>query len=243
MNRPSELEICERITNAKRSPLSIEWLIFAYDPKLSKEIRSLIAEQIGLLASKGWHSIQSLIKIYGLQEELIFAAGLTNQREARDWLIQLLAEQKEMKTAVLHALAPWGASLDIKLIKDILSEPSQEIKLAALDILHFKAHKLNPNELLEITNEVINDFRDIVVIATIKILQRRDEIEITDAIAKMVKVDSENIANQALMALGSIGTKYSYEMLITLSNTLINPTLRSMAKKQLQHQYRFIELS
>ena len=241
MNQPNELEICEKITNSKRSPLHIEWLVFAYDPKLSKEIRKLIAEQIGLLASKGWLSIKSLIKSYGLQEELIFAAGLTNQREARDWLIQLLSEETEMRIAVLHALAPWGASLDIKLIKNMLAEPSQEVKLAALDILHFKAYKLNSNELLEITNEVINDFRDVIVIAAIKILQRRDEVEITDAIAKIVSLGSDNTAKQALMALGSIGTKYSYEMLITLSNTLINPTRRSIAKKQLQHQYRFLE--
>ena len=112
-----------------------------------------------------------------------------------------------------------------------------QMRLAGLNLLSFKAHLLTVNELLDIVVDLLDDFREEVVIQVIKILQRRDEVEIIDCISQIARNGTDKIVETALIALGSIGTIQSVESLSKLSQQFVSETHRSIAQKQISHQH------
>ncbi len=231
--------IWKKIETARLKPLEAEWLKDVYSLELSNDLRKIVAESLGLLSKEGWEKIQLLIKENGLQPELIKAAGLCHQTEAKDFLIELVEAQEELDIDVIQALACWGALLSDTILKRILKEPSKEMRLAGLELLLFKSHQLSDTKILCLTKELLNDFRDSVVIKALKILQRRNGRDITLKIGEMAIKGSDLVAKEAIMALSYISTPNSYEMLSKLVNILPPGQRRDLTNKQLSNQYRF----
>ena len=144
-----ESNIWDTINNAKKTKPSAEWLKNAYNPNINFELRQEIAIRLGQLSKVGWIKIKDLIHKYGNQDELILAAGLTYQDEAKAWLLKHLYSDDTMNIKVVEALACWGGTLPIELIKKILEEKSEKMKIAGLELLKFKAHLLSDFDLFE----------------------------------------------------------------------------------------------
>ena len=222
----------------KSSSLDPSWLADAYSASLAEDLRYSISERLGWLGEKGWQHLKRLIDQEGIQPEFIYASGLCYQSEAKDWLFSQLNSKSKFQVETLQALSCWGGDFSIQLLKNILSEESQAIRLAGLEILKFKAHQINDELLIEILKEPINDFREAVVLKTIRILQRRDGIIVCNELAKIVKHSHEKISDAALIALGSIANKNSIQVLLQLSQSLENAQKKEMTLKQISQQYR-----
>ena len=222
----------------KSSSLDPSWLADVYSTSLAEDLRYSISERLGWLGEKGWQHLKRLIDQEGIQPEFIYASGLCYQTEAKDWLFSQLNCKSKFQVETLQALSCWGGDFSIQLLKNILSEESQAIRLAGLEILKFKAHQINDELLIEILKEPISDFREAVVLKTIRILQRRDGIIVCNELAKIVKHSHEKISDAALIALGSIANTNSIQVLLRLSQSLENGQKKEMALKQLSQQYR-----
>ena len=233
----TETQVWDRFNANKPVSIKATWLGEVYSLDVSTELRWTIGERLGLLAREGWNVIKVLINDYGNQPELIHAAGLCHQKEACSFLLKLLREQEKPDITVVRALACWGAILSITELKTILSENSLHMRLAGLNLLKFKVHLLTAKELLDLMEDTLDDFREEVVIQSIKILQRRDEKLIIDSISKVALNGTDRTVENALMALGAIGTKQSLDSLSQLSRQLVSTTHRKIAQKQISHQY------
>ena len=233
--------ILDRINNAGKNTIDSEWLRQSYSPSLSIELKKTIAERIGTLSKEGWSIIKLLINQYGIQQELIYAAGICHQPEAKNWLIKILKSNEEFDIEILQALKCWGGSFSKKFLKKILNDPKHLKRLAGLELLSFKAYQLSDSELLELTKNLLNDSHDQVIISTIKILQRRDGEKICNQIIKVTAKGSDSVIHATLIALGAIGTECSYKALSQLTNQLPAGALLDLAHKQLDNQYRFTE--
>ena len=222
----------------KSSSLDPSWLADVYSSSLAEDLRYSISERLGSLGEKGWQHLKRLIDQEGIQPEFIYASGLCYQSEAKDWLFSQLNSKSKFQVETLQALSCWGADFSIQLLKEILSEESQDIRLAGLEILNFKAHQINDELLIEILKEPISDFREAVVLKAIRVLQRRDGIIVCNELAKIVKHSNQKTSDAALIALGSIANRNSIQVLLRLSQSLENGQKKEMAFKQLSQQYR-----
>ena len=231
-----ESNIWDTINNAKKTKPSAEWLKTAYNPNINFELRQEIAIRLGQLSKVGWIKIKDLLKTYGNKDELILAAGLTYQDDAKEWLLNHLYSDDTMNIKVVEALACWGGTLPIELIKKTLEEKSAQMKIAGLELLKFKAHLLSDFDLLEIAKSPLNDFREEIVIKTLTIIQRRESLEICMAISDVIQKGSDKSAYYGLMALGSIGTDISKNILLDLVKNLKNTERKELAKKQLNFE-------
>ena len=239
MTQNEEADLWDRLSQSRRGSLEPAWLGEIYSPGLSHDLRIAVSEKLGMMADHGWPIIRDLLEDHGLQKELVLAAGLCHQLEARDWLIsQLNADDDEFIQTVLEALACWGADLPEDLISKCLTHPGQKRRLAGLQLLTFRAHRVSDNKILELCDEPLNDFREPVVIATIKLLQRRDGELITSRLAELSYHESDAICKASLLALGCIATTASREKLQDLSQRLQQPNRREEAIKQLKYQFR-----
>jgi len=234
-----EESIWENLNQSRRVPLEPCWLGEVYSLNLQADLRFAITEQLGLLSDKGWPVLELLIKKAGVQPELIRAAGLCHQTEAKNWLLKLLKEQEQLKLQVLQALACWGGELPITLIRNVLSEKSQPLLITGLELLKFKIHQLSDELLLDLVQKPLRDFRDPVVLSTIRVLQRRNSAVVNSQIAEIAKNGSETTARAALLALSCIATSHSLATLSNLLNELPQGSLREMAQKQLELQLRY----
>ena len=81
-----ESNIWDTINNAKKIKPSAEWLKNAYNLNINLELRQEIAIRLGQLSKVGWIKIKDLINKYGNKDELILAAGLTYQNDAKECL-------------------------------------------------------------------------------------------------------------------------------------------------------------
>ena len=100
-----EEQLLEQITkNRKVLEIDPGWLAKNYCISLSKELRCTIAERLGWQGPKGWMFLKQLIKEKGIQEELIYAAGLSYQSEAKEWLFAQLRIRPDYKLELLKAL-------------------------------------------------------------------------------------------------------------------------------------------
>ncbi len=232
-----EATLWDRLSNARRIPLNPSWLGEVYSPSLSSELRFAVAERLGLLAETGWPIIRTLMKQHGIQAEFIHAAGLCHQPEAKDWLLAQLNRSNDPDALLLNALSCWGAELTLSQFEHILQLPGQAQRLAGINLLGFKSHQLQAVELLQLCEYTLQDWRDPVVIACIRLLQRRDEIAISTRLGILVRDGSDAAAEAALRALGCMATTHSKIMLKSLSEELTNPQRQEQAMRQLQQQF------
>ena len=232
-----EATLWDRLANARKIPLNPTWLGEIFSPSLSDELRFAVAERLGMLAETGWPIIQTLIQQYGIRPELIHAAGLCHQPEAKDWLLTQLNRSNDPDALLLNALSCWGAELTLPQFESILQLPGQAQRLAALNLLGFKSHQLKSIELLQLCECALQDWRDPVVIACIRLLQRRDDLIVSDRLTTLVQKGSDAAAEAALKALGCMATTHSKLALKLLSVELTNPERRTQAMRQLQQQY------
>ena len=237
MSAIDEASLWDRLSNARKIPLNPTWLGEIFSPSLSDELRFAVAERLGMLAETGWPIIQTLIQQHGNCPELIHAAGLCHQPEAKDWLLRELNQSKDPDALLLNALSCWGADLTLSQFEHILQLPGQAQRLAGLNLLGFKSHQLQAIELLQLCEPALQDWRDPVVIACIRLLQRRDEILISNRLTTLVKAGSDAAAEAALRALGCMATTHSKLALKLLSTELTNPERRTHAMRQFQQQY------
>ena len=237
MSAIDEATLWDRLANARRIPLNPTWLGEIFSPSLSNELRFAVAERLGMLAETGWPIIRTLIQQHGIQPELIHAAGLCHQPEAKDWLLTQLNQSNDPDAFLLNALSCWGAELTQSDFQHILQLPSQAQRLAGLNLLSFKSHQLQANELLQLCESTLQDWRDPVVIACIRLLQRRDDIAISTRLSILVQEGSDAVAEAALRALGCMATTHSKMALKSLSVELTNQERREQAVRQLQQQY------
>ena len=237
MSAIDEATLWDRLANARRIPLNPTWLGEIFSPSLSDELRFAVAERLGMLAETGWPIIRTLIQQHGIQPELIHAAGLCHQPEAKDWLLTQLNQSNDPDAFLLNALSCWGAELTHSDFQHILQLPSQAQRLAGLNLLSFKSHQLQANELLQLCESTLQDWRDPVVIACIRLLQRRDDIAISARLSILVQEGSDSVAEAALRALGCMATTHSKLALKSLSVELTNQERREQAIRQLQQQY------
>ncbi len=234
-----EASIWQIFNTSGKKDLNPFWLAEVYSPSLPTDLRRAIAERIGCMGEGSWKVLKLLIEKEGVQSELIYAAGLSHQIEAKQWLIALLNQTNNLDIEILQALACWGAEISNKLLREILISKSQHIRLAGLELLRFKSHKLTDKVFLDLVKEPLRDFREPVVLKTIELLRRRDGEIVTSRIAQLVKEGSHSIAKAALFALGSIGTSHSQNALITLEKEVNTGPIKDLLIKQLQVQYRF----
>ena len=234
----TENQIWDRFNTVKPISIDAKWYERVYSLELSIQLRFTIGERLGLLADKGWEVTKSLIEKHGLQPELIHATGLCHQREAYDLLLKLLREESIPKINIVRALSCWGAIIPTPDLKNILKEKSIHMRLAGLNLLRFKSHLLNATEILELVEDLLDDFREEVVIEVIKILQRREEEEIIECISEVAMSGTDKTVEAALLALGSIGTEGSVILLSSLCRRLTKSSHKQMAYKQLSHQYQ-----
>ena len=232
----NESNILDTLNNAKKTKPSAEWLKNAYNPSINYELRQEIASRLGQLSNIGWIKIKDLINTYGNKDELILAAGITYQEDAKEWLLKHLYNDDTMNIKVVEALACWGGTLTIELIKNILEDKREQMKIAGLELLKFKAHLLSDSDLLDIAKSPLNDFREEIVIKTLTIIQRRESLNICMAISDVIQKGSDKSAYYGLMALGSIGTEISKNILLDLVKNLKNAQRKELAKKQLNFE-------
>ena len=237
-----ESVLWERLAQSRRAPLEPSWLGESYSPSLSNDLRRALCEKLGMLAEQGWPIIQLLLQKHGLEPDLLMAAGLCHQPESRDWLIQQLQSGQQhdenLQLSLLQALSCWGADVPQEIVVDCLNHPAQQQRLAGLQLLIFRAYTLNDQELLELCEPVLQDFRDPVVIAAIRLLQRRDGATIAERLSQLSETGSESVSDAAIRALGCIGTSTSQRCLLEISQTLNDAKRRKMACQQLSQQFR-----
>ena len=237
MSSIDEATLWDRLSNARRIPLNPAWLGEIFSPSLSDELRFAVAERLGMLAETGWPIIQTLIQQHGVCPELIHAAGLCHQPEAKDWLLTQLNQANDPDALLLNALSCWGAELTLSQFEHILQLPGQAQRLAGLNLLGFKSHQLKAIELLQLCEPALQDWRDPVVIACIRLLQRRDDTLISNRLANLVQAGSDLAAEAALRALGCMATTQSKLALKLLSTELSDQERRTHALRQLKQQY------
>ena len=237
MSAIDEATLWDRLSNARRIPLNPTWLGEIFSPSLSDELRFAVAERLGMLAETGWPIIQTLIQQHGVCPELIHAAGLCHQPEAKDWLLTQLNQANDPDALLLNALSCWGAELTLSQFEHILQLPGQAQRLAGLNLLGFKSHQLKAIELLQLCEPALQDWRDPVVIACIRLLQRRDDTLISNRLANLVQAGSDLAAEAALRALGCMATTQSKLALKLLSTELSDQERRTHALRQLKQQY------
>ncbi|WP_114991094.1 HEAT repeat domain-containing protein [Synechococcus sp. UW179A] len=237
----NESVLWERLSKSRRAPLEPEWLEEVYSPSVSVELRRALCEKIGMLAERGWPIIEQLIQRHGPLPDLVHAAGLCHQPGARDWLLDQLRNSSglaEVNLCILEALSCWGADVPEDVVQECLEHPGQHHRLAGLQLLGFRSHSLSDDALLKLCTEPLSDFRDPVVIATIRVLQRRDGASISERLSDLCKTGSDDVAAAAFRALGCIATPISQGCLKELSETLRSESRKRLACQQLQQQFR-----
>ena len=236
-----EAVLWERLAQSRRAPLEPTWLGEVYSPGLSIDLRRALCEKLGMQAERGWPVIHELLANHGAQPDLVMAAGLCHQSEARDWLLVQLEQTSDNEDAnltVVQALGCWGAEVPESVVVNCLHHPGQLHRLAGLQLLSFRSHCLSDDALLQLCDQVLNDFRDPVVVAAIRVLQRRDGVLISETLSKLCRNGSITVAEAAFRALGCIATPTSQRCLLELSQDLNDESRKQMASKQLNQQFR-----
>lgn len=231
LNDQEQAELATRLGRWRRQPLGSDELI-ALLPRVSDPSLALnVAERLAMTGPDAIEQILPLCERMGPGLPLIRALSICHHPKARDQLLAWLPGAGLLQPAVLEALACWGKQIDLQIIERALEAPGSAHRLAALSLLTFRCRSLTTSNLLKLTQPLLEDLRAEVVIATLRLLQRRDEGAVLDAIVSCVKVDAlPGVAETALQALGCIGNEASCLRLIDqlprLEGTVLEPALR-----------------
>ena len=236
-----EAVLWERLARSRRAPLEPAWLGGVYSPSLSVDLRRALCEKLGMLADRGWPVIHQLLQHHGDLPDLVMAAGLCHQIEAREWLLTLLERSNDhdrLQLVAVQALGCWGADVPTTVVTQCLQHPGQHQRLAGLQLLSFRAHCLDDAELLNLCQDALDDFRDPIVVAAIRVLQRRDGDAISARLADLCRTGSMAAADAAFRALGCIATPTSQRHLLELSQSMQDEDRRQKACRELSQQFR-----
>ena len=231
MNK-SESEILEILNGLGSKKLDLDILFSFYSLELSYEIRKIIAEKIGMQEREGYFLIEKMIKKFGLKVEFIEALKLTNEKDEKDLLLKNLYQNNKLNIHIINALEPWGAEIELKLIKEILDICETEFWIAGLNILHFKAHQLTDEKLLSFIYQIkiYDNFK--INYKIISILKRRESEIVCKLLYKYSLNKESEIAKYAIFSLGSIWNDNSFEQLSKLEREIRNTSLLKYVNNQ-----------
>tara|TARA_Y100000746_G_scaffold163324_1_gene140747 strand:+ start:1782 stop:2501 length:720 start_codon:yes stop_codon:yes gene_type:complete len=231
MNK-SESEILEILNGLGSKKLDLDILFSFYSLELSYEIRKIIAEKIGMQEREGYFLIEKMIKKFGLKVEFIEALKLTNEKDAKDLLLKNLYQNNKLNIHIINALEPWGAEIELKLIKEIFDICETEFWIAGLNILHFKAHQLTDEKLLSFIYQIkiYDNFK--INYKIISILKRRESEIVCKLLYKYSLNKESEIAKYAIFSLGSIWNDNSFEQLSKLEREIRNTSLLKYVHNQ-----------
>ncbi len=231
MNK-SESEILEILNGLGSKKLDLDILFSFYSLELSYEIRKIIAEKIGMQEREGYFLIENMIKKFGLKVEFIEALKLTNEKYAKDLLLKNLYQNNKLNIHIINALEPWGAEIELKLIRKIFDICETEFWIAGLNILHFKAHQLTDEKLLSFIYQIkiYDNFK--INYKIISILKRRESEIVCKLLYKYSLNKESEIAKYAIFSLGSIWNDNSFEQLSKLEREIRNTSLLKYVHNQ-----------
>ena len=231
MNK-SESEILEILNGLGSKKLDLDILFSFYSLELSYEIRKIIAEKIGMQEREGYFLIEKMIKKFGLKVEFIEALKLTNEKYAKDFLLKNLYQNNKLNIHIINALEPWGAEIELKLIREIFDICETEFWIAGLNILHFKAHQLTDEKLLSFIYQIkiYDNFK--INYKIISILKRRESEIVCKLLYKYSLNKESEIAKYAIFSLGSIWNDNSFEQLSKLEREIRNTSLLKYVHNQ-----------
>ena len=231
MNK-SESEILEILNGLGSKKLDLDILFSFYSLELSYEIRKIIAEKIGMQEREGYFLIEKMIKKFGLKVEFIEALKLTNEKDAKDLLLKNLYQNNKLNIHIINALEPWGAEIELKLIREIFDICETEFWIAGLNILHFKAHQLTDEKLLSFIYQIkiYDNFK--INYKIISILKRRESEIVCKLLYKYSLNKESEIAKYAIFSLGSIWNDNSFEQLSKLEREIRNTSLLKYVHNQ-----------
>ena len=227
-----ESEILEILNGLGSKKLDLDILFSFYSLELSYEIRKIIAEKIGMQEREGYFLIEKMIKKFGLKVEFIEALKLTNEKYAKDLLLKNLYQNNKLNIHIINALEPWGAEIELKLIREIFDICETEFWIAGLNILHFKAHQLTDEKLLSFIYQIkiYDNFK--INYKIISILKRRESEIVCKLLYKYSLNKESEIAKYAIFSLGSIWNDNSFEQLSKLEREIRNTSLLKYVNNQ-----------
>ena len=232
-----ELELSKRLAQWRRQPLSPEELAELL-PKVSDPVLALaIGERLGMAGPQAFALIQPLCQQLGLRSALVRALSICHHPDAKQQLLEWLPQAGDLEPQVLRALGCWGNGIDLSIITNALDAPGQQHRLAGIELLTFRCRRISTDQLLSLCEPLLEDLRADVVIATLRLLQRRDEPEILQRIAACATVDAlPGVAEMAIQALGCIQSEPSRALLAELIDPLKETRLQDDLQRQLRAQ-------
>jgi len=232
-----ELELSKRLAQWRRQPLSPQELA-ALLPKVSDPALALaIGERLGMAGPEAFELIGPLCQQLGLGSALIRALSICHHPDAKQQLLDWLPQSGDLEPEVLRALSCWGNGIDLSIITTALEAPGQQHRLAGIELLTFRCRRISTDQLLSLCEPLLEDLRAEVVVATLRLLQRRDEPEILQRIAACATVDAlPGVAEMAIQALGCIQSEPSRHLLEQLAPALQETRLEEALHRQLKAQ-------
>ena len=232
-----ELELSKRLAQWRRQPLSPEELAELL-PQVSDPVLALaIGERLGMAGPQAFALIGPLCEQLGLRSALVRALSICHHPDAKQQLLEWLPQAGELEPEVLRALGCWGNGIDLSIITNALNAPGQQHRLAGIELLTFRCRRISTEQLLSLCEPLLEDLRADVVIATLRLLQRRDEPQILQRIAACATVDAlPGVAEMAIQALGCIQNESSLQLLQQLIEPLQETRLEEALKRQLEAQ-------
>ena len=234
-------ELAQRLGRWRRQPLSPEELAELL-PRISDPHLALaVGERLGMAGPGAVSLILPLCNSTGISLPLIRALGICHHPDARDQLLCWLPVAGPCRADVLEALGCWGNQIDPNIIAAALQAPGRAERLAGLKLLTFRSRSLSADALLTLCTPLLNDLRAEVVIATLRLLQRRQDPEILAAIDACIHSEQlPGVAEMAIQALGCIGSRLSCELLIRqlrrLRHTALEPAIQRQLAAQVRHR-------
>jgi hypothetical protein len=231
--------LADRLGRWRRHPLSPEELADVLPRITDPHLALAVGERLGMAGPGAFALILARCSSDGISLPLIRALGICHHPEARDQLLIWLPTAGSLQAAVLEALGCWGNQIDPAIIVAALRAPGRAERLAGLQLLTFRSRSLSAESLLELCAPLLDDLRAEVVIATLRLLQRRQESVILQAIQRCIRSDAlPGVAETALQALGCISSTTSCELLIAELIRWQQTPLEAVVRRQLEAQVR-----
>lgn len=242
LSQTQELELAQRLSRWRQNPLSTSELAALLPQVTDPSLALAIGERLGMAGPEVFPLLQQLCESQGLSLPLIRALGICHHPGARDQLLHWLNQAGPLEPEVLRALSCWGNQIDLSVISHALAAPGRDHRLAGLALLTFRCRSLPTSKLLALSEPLLDDLRAEVVIATLRVLQRRDEPEVLAAINRCIEPNAlPAVAETAILALGCINSAASCQLLLEQLHKLQHSPLASSLKRQLRAQQQHQE--